>query len=60
MHGIPFKVETDLLKVEVLGTSFLVDVAHRDKAGVFVKTGKVRVKEASAGEVVIEANEKRN
>lgn len=58
MHGIPFKVETDLLKVEVLGTSFLVDVAHRDKAGVFVKTGKVRVKEASAGEVVIEANEK--
>ena len=57
MHGIPFKVETDLLNVEVLGTSFLVDVARKEKAGVFVKTGRVRV-EASRQEVVIEANEK--
>ena len=57
MHGVPFKVATNLLNVEVLGTSFLVDVARKEKAGVFVKTGKVRV-EASEHEVVIEANEK--
>lgn len=57
MHGIPFQVETALLNVEVLGTSFLVDVTRQEKAGVYVKTGKVRV-EASSQEVVIEANEK--
>lgn len=57
MHGIPFKVKTDFLDVEVLGTSFLVDVARKEKAGVFVKTGKVRV-EAAEHEVVIQANEK--
>lgn len=57
MHGIPFRVKTDFLDVEVLGTSFLVDVAQKEKAGVFVKTGKVRV-ESEAHEVVIQANEK--
>lgn len=57
MHGIPFKVKTDFLDVEVLGTSFLVDVARKEKAGVFVKIGKVRV-EAVEHEVVIQANEK--
>lgn len=57
MHGVPFKVKTDVLEVEVLGTSFLVDVEQKAKAGVYVKTGKVRV-EASEKEVVIEANEK--
>ena len=57
MHGIPFRVKTDFLDVEVLGTSFLVDVARKEKAGVFVKTGKVRV-EAAEHEVVIQANEK--
>lgn len=57
MHGIPFQVKTALLNVEVLGTSFLVDVTQQEKAGVYVKTGKVRV-EASSQEVVIEANEK--
>lgn len=57
MHGIPFRVKTDLLDVEVLGTSFLVDVAQKEKAGVFVKTGKVRV-ESAEHEVVIQANEK--
>ena len=57
MHGIPFRVKTDFLDVEVLGTSFLVDVAQKEKAGVFVKTGKVRV-ESAEHEVVIQANEK--
>lgn len=57
MHGIPFQVKTALLNVEVLGTSFLVDVTQQEKAGVYVKTGKVRV-EASSQKVVIEANEK--
>ena len=57
MHGIPFRVKTDFLDVEVLGTSFLVDVAQKEKAEVFVKTGKVRV-ESAEHEVVIQANEK--
>ena len=57
MYGIPFRVKTDFLDVEVLGTSFLVDVAQKEKAGVFVKTGKVRV-ESAEHEVVIQANEK--
>lgn len=57
MHGIPFKIEAALLNVEVLGTSFLVDVTRQEKSGVYVKTGKVRVA-ASNQKVVIEANEK--
>ena len=57
MYGIPFRVKTDFLDVEVLGTSFLVDVAQKEKAGVFVKTGKGRV-ESAEHEVVIQANEK--
>lgn len=56
IHGVPFKVETDLLQVEVLGTSFLVDVARKEQAGVFVKSGKVRVQTDEDG-AVIEANE---
>lgn len=57
MNGIPFKVETEHLNVEVLGTSFLVDAADKDNAGVFVKTGKVKV-EAGNDHVVIVENEK--
>ena len=57
MNGIPFRVETELLNVEVLGTSFLVDVADEDNAGVFVKTGKVKV-ETDGENVVIVENEK--
>lgn len=57
IHGVPFKVETNLLKVEVLGTSFLVDAAGKDQAAVFVKSGKVRVKTDESG-AVLEANEK--
>lgn len=57
IHGVPFKVETNLLKVEVLGTSFLVDAAGKEQAAVFVKSGKVRVKTDESG-AVLEANEK--
>lgn len=57
MHGVPFKVETSLLKVEVLGTSFLVDAAGKEQAAVFVKSGKVRVRTDESG-AVLEANEK--
>lgn len=57
IHGVPFKVETNLLKVEVLGTSFLVDATSKKQAAVFVKSGKVRVKTDESG-AVLEANEK--
>ena len=57
IHGVPFKVETNLLQVEVLGTSFLVDAAGKEQAAVFVKSGKVRVKTDESG-AVLEANEK--
>ena len=57
IHGVPFKVETNLLKVEVVGTSFLVDAAGKEQAAVFVKSGKVRVKTDESG-AVLEANEK--
>lgn len=57
IHGVPFKVETNLLKVEVLGTSFLVDATGKKQAAVFVKSGKVRVKTDESG-AVLEANEK--
>lgn len=57
IHGVPFKVETYLLKVEVLGTSFLVDATSKKQAAVFVKSGKVRVKTDESG-AVLEANEK--
>lgn len=45
------------MKVEVLGTSFLVDAAGKEQAAVFVKSGKVRVKTDESG-AVLEANEK--
>lgn len=57
IHGVPFKVETNLLKVEVLGTSFLVDATSKKQAAVFVKSGKVRVRTDESG-AVLEANEK--
>lgn len=57
IHGVPFKVETNLLKVEVLGTSFLVDATSKKQAAVFVKSGKVRVKTDESG-AVLGANEK--
>ena len=57
LHGLTFRVETEQLDVEVLGTSFLVDAADSQQPGVFVKTGRVRVSD-DENEVVIIANEK--
>lgn len=37
MHGIPFRVKTDFLDVEVLGTSFLIDVARKEKPECLLK-----------------------
>lgn len=45
------------MNVTVMGTSFLVDATHGGHAGVYVKTGKVKVATERAS-VVIEANEK--
>lgn len=42
-HGHPFKIKTPYLKVEVLGTSFLVNAEKIEQAGVFVESGKVKV-----------------
>lgn len=39
----PFRITVPALSVEVLGTSFLVDAQEKNKAGVFVKNGTVRV-----------------
>lgn len=56
-HGRTFTVSTDAIEVEVLGTSFLVDAQTADKAGVFVRTGKVKV---TAGDenTILHANDK--
>ncbi len=56
-NGMSFKVETEAIDVEVLGTSFLVDAATKNNTGVYVSTGTVKV---TAGEtsVIIVKNEK--
>lgn len=56
-HGASFKVETDKMNVLVMGTSFLVDVSQGRNAGVYVKTGRVKVT-TDRESVVIEKNEK--
>ena len=56
-HGASFKVETDMMNVLVMGTSFLVDASHEEHAGVYVKTGRVKVTTGRES-VVIEKNEK--
>lgn len=55
--GRPFKVETERLEVEVLGTSFLVEATPQKQPGVFVKSGKVKVS-AEDSDVILETNEK--
>lgn len=57
MNGLPFSVDTRTIQVEVLGTSFLVDVDEENNGGVFVRNGKVKVSMADK-EVIIEKNEK--
>lgn len=57
MHGRAFKVQSDNLMVEVLGTSFLVDATKAESSSVYVKTGIVSV-ESENSKVIIKANQK--
>ncbi len=56
-ENTPFTIKARQLKVEVLGTSFLIDAPHDNKTGVFVESGRVKVS-AAHNNVVLEANEK--
>ena len=57
MHGGAFKVQSENLMVEVLGTSFLVDATKAESSSVYVKTGVVSV-ESENSKVIIKANQK--
>lgn len=57
MHGRAFKVQSENLMVEVLGTSFLVDATKAESSSVYVKTGVVSV-ESENSKVIIKANQK--
>ena len=57
MHGSAFKVQSENLMVEVLGTSFLVDATKAESSSVYVKTGVVSV-ESENSKVIIKANQK--
>ena len=57
MHGRAFKVQSENLMVEVLGTSFLVDATKAESSSVYVKTGIVSV-ESENSKVIIKANQK--
>ena len=57
MHGRAFKVQSDNMMVEVLGTSFLIDATKAEKSSVYVKTGVVSV-ESENSKVIIKANQK--
>ncbi len=52
----PFIVSAYNVKVEVLGTSFLVDAKSRDNAEIYVKSGIVRVS-SSTRHLLLRANE---
>ena len=52
----PFRITVPVLSIEVLGTSFLVDAQEQTKAGVFVKSGIVRVT-TERQEATLTANE---
>lgn len=57
MHGRAFKVQSENLMVEVLGTSFLIDATKAESSSVYVKTGIVSVKSENS-KVIIKANQK--
>ena len=57
MHGRAFKVQSENLMLEVLGTSFLVDATKAESSSVYVKTGIVSV-ESENSKVIIKANQK--
>lgn len=54
-NGQTFSVDAGTLNVEVLGTSFLVDVQQADSSGVYVKTGRVQV-EAAGSQTILTAD----
>lgn len=55
--GKPFRVTTEEVEVEVLGTSFLVDATQTERTGVFVESGRVKVS-AEDHDMVLYAHEK--
>lgn len=55
--GKPFRVETEEVEVEVLGTSFLVDATHTERTAVFVESGHVKVT-ADDNDLELHAHEK--
>lgn len=57
MNGRSFKVKSENIMVEVLGTSFIVDATEADNSSVYVKTGIVSV-ESKSNKVIIKANQK--
>lgn len=57
MSGKYFKVQSENLMVEALGTSFLVDATKAESSSVYVKTGVVSV-ESENSKVIIKANQK--
>lgn len=56
-RGKAFDIEAAALRIEVVGTSFLVNTNQEEKAGVFVKSGTVKVS-VSKNELILNANEK--
>lgn len=56
-RGKAFDIETAALKIQVIGTSFLVDAESEDKAGVFVRSGTVKVS-ISENDLILNASEK--
>lgn len=57
MNGRAFKVQSENILVEVLGTSFIVDATKTNNSSVYVKTGIVSV-ESKNNKVIIKANQK--
>lgn len=55
--GKPFRVTTEEVEVEVLGTSFLIDATQTKRTGVFVESGRVKVS-AEDHDLVLHAHEK--
>lgn len=55
--GKTFRVTTEEVEVEVLGTSFLIDATQTKRTGVFVESGRVKVS-AEDHDLVLHAHEK--
>lgn len=55
--GKPFRVTTEEVEIEVLGTSFLIDATQTKRTGVFVESGRVKVS-AEDHDLVLHAHEK--